>query len=74
MEDDIEQIDEIHEIVEAEPDDDSFPINLGEREAEDDHPKVVQEGQWDDHGPVVTEPTRRIEDEGPMASAKRGEK
>ena len=44
MEDDIEQIDEIHEIVEAEPDDDSFPINLGEREAEDDHPKVVQEG------------------------------
>ena len=53
VEDDVQQVDEVHQVVEGEPDDDRLPRDLGEGEAEDDHPEVVEEGQGNDHRPVV---------------------
>jgi hypothetical protein len=53
------------------PDDERVPSDLGEAEAEDDDPEVVEEGQGHDHGPVVAEPPGGIEHERPVASVGR---
>ena len=38
MEDDVEEIDDVHEVVEGEPDDQGVPGDLCEAESEDDDP------------------------------------
>jgi hypothetical protein len=45
----VKQIDQVHEVVEAKPDEQSVQGDFGEAEPENDHPKVVQEGKGDDH-------------------------
>ena len=41
MEDDVQEVDEVHEVVEGEPDDDGVVGDFGEGESEDDDPKIV---------------------------------
>lgn len=41
-------------------------INLLKGEPVDYDPEVVEEGEGDHHGPVVTEAARRVEHEGPV--------
>jgi hypothetical protein len=68
MEDDVQQVNDVHEVIEREPDEQGVHGDLGEAEPKDDHPEVVEEGQGDDHGPVVAEPSGRVENERPVAS------
>ena len=70
MEHDVQQINQVHEVVQAEPNEQCFHGDFSKAEAEDDHPKVVQKGKGDHKGPVVTQPTSGIEDKRPIASAK----
>lgn len=63
VEQNIDQIQQIGHVVEAEPDDDRVCVDLLEREPIDDHPEIVQKGETDDHGPVVAQTTGRIEHE-----------
>ncbi len=42
MEDDVQEIDDIHEVVEGEPDDQRVPSDLCKAEPEDDDPEVVE--------------------------------
>ncbi len=65
---DVEEVDEIHEVVQAEPDGQGLHGDLSEGEAEDDDPEVVEEGQRHHHGPVVAQPAGRVKHEGPVAS------
>ena len=67
----VQQIDQVHEVVKDEPDEQRVHGDLGEAEPENDHPKVVQKGKRDHHGPVVAQPTCRIEHERPIASESR---
>lgn len=41
-------------------------VDLLEGEPVDDDPEVVEEGEADDHGPVVAQPSRGIENERPV--------
>lgn len=41
-------------------------VYLLEGEPVDDDPEVVEEGEGDDHGPVVAEPAGGVEHEGPV--------
>ena len=70
MEHDVQQINQVHEVVQAEPNEQCFHGDFSKAEAEDDHPKVVQKGKGDHKGPVVTQPTSGIEDKRPITSAK----
>ena len=74
VEHNVQQVDEIHEVVEAEPDEDCVPGDLGEGEPEDDHPEVVEEGQGHHHRPVVAEAARRVEHERPVTPAAKEER
>ena len=71
MEDDVQKVNDVHEVVEREPDEQSVQGDLSEAEPEDDDPEVVEEGQGDDHGPVVAESPGRIEHEWPVAPVKK---
>lgn len=59
----IDQIKEIRYIVQAKPDRNRTSIDLLEGEAVNYHPKVIEEGHGNNHGPIVAEPPRWIEDE-----------
>lgn len=59
----IDQIQEVGQVVQTEPNGDRSPIDLLEGEAVDYHPEVVQEGHGHHHGPVVAQSPRRIKDE-----------
>ena len=66
MEYDVQQINQVHEVVQAEPDEQCVLVDFSKTETEDDHPKVVQKGQGDHYGPVVAETTRRVKHERPV--------
>ena len=70
MEHDVQQINQVHEVVQAEPNEQCFHGDFSKAEAEDDHPKVVQKGQGDHYGPVVAETTRRVKHERPVTPRK----
>lgn len=44
----------------------TLTVDLLEGEPVDDDPEVVEKGEGDDHGPVVAEPARGVEDERPV--------
>jgi len=44
VENNVQEIDDVHEVVEGEPDDQGVPGDLGEAEPEDDDPEVVEKG------------------------------
>lgn len=67
----IDQIQEVGQVVQAEPDRDRAPVDLLEGEAVDYHPEVVQEGHGNHHGPVVAQPPRRIEDKVQLPRCRR---
>ena len=64
---DVEDVEEIGEIVEREPDEEVGGADLVEGDAVDDDPKVVEIGEGHDEAPVVAEAPGRVEDEGPAA-------
>lgn len=45
-------------------------VDLLEGKPIDDHPEVVKKGKGNHHRPIVTETSRRIEDEGPVRRAR----
>ena len=47
MEYDVQQINQVHEVVQAEPDEQCVLVDFSKTETEDDHPKVLQKGQGD---------------------------
>ena len=69
VEGNVQHVDQVAEIVKTEPHDQGIGGDLLEGKAVDEHPKVVEERQRDDHGPIVAEAAGRIEDERPFASA-----
>lgn len=64
----IQQVDQIHEVVQAKPDEQSFPSDFRKTKAENDDPKVVQKGKGNHHGPVITQPACRVEHKRQVAS------
>jgi hypothetical protein len=70
MEDNVKHVNDVHEVVQREPDDQRLPGDLREAEPEDDDPEVVEEGQGNDHRPVVAQPPGGVEDERPVASGR----
>ena len=71
MENNIQQINQVHEVVKAEPDEQAVQCYLSKTEPENDHPKVVQKGKRHHHGPVVAQPSSGIEHKRPIASEKK---
>jgi len=61
VEDDVQKVDDVHEVVEREPDEQSVQGDLSEAEPEDDDPEVVEEGERHDHGPVVAKTAGWVE-------------
>ena len=53
MEDNVEDVDDVHEVVQREPDDQGFPGDLGKAEPKDYDPEVVEKGQGNNHRPIV---------------------
>lgn len=66
VEQDVDQVEKVGEVVEAEPDQQRLAVDLLEREAVDDDPEVVEERQRHDHRPVVAQAAGRIEHERPF--------
>lgn len=66
MEKDVDQVEKVGKVVEAEPDQQRLAVDLLEREAVDDDPEVVEERQRHDHRPVVAETAGRIEYKSPF--------
>ena len=67
MEYNIQQVDQIHEVVQTEPNEQSVHCDFRKTEAKNDDPKVVQKGKRDHKGPVIAQPTSGIKYERPIA-------
>ena len=70
MEYNIQQVDQIHEVVQTEPNEQSITGDFRKTKAENDDPKVVQKGKRYHHGPIITQPASRVEHKRQIASAK----
>ena len=70
MEYNIQQVDQIHEVVQTEPNEQSITGDFRKTKAENDDPKVVQKGKGYHHGPIITQPASRVEHKRQIASAK----
>ena len=68
MEYNIQQVDEIHEVVQAKPNEQSIHCDFRKTETENDDPKVIQKSEGHHHGPVITQPASRVEYKGQIAS------
>lgn len=64
----VEEVYQIHEVVKTEPDHYSVGGDFGKAESEYDDPKVVEKSHRDYHGPVVTQPSGRVEHKRPVTS------
>uniref|UniRef100_A0A182FCK8 Uncharacterized protein n=1 Tax=Anopheles albimanus TaxID=7167 RepID=A0A182FCK8_ANOAL len=64
----VDEVQEVGEVVKAEPHHDRLAVDLLEREPIDDDPEVVQERHRHHHRPVVAEAAGRIEHERPPAA------
>ena len=71
MEYNIQQVDQIHEVVQTEPNEQSITGDFRKTKAENDDPKVVQKGERYHHGPIITQPASRVEHKRQIASANR---
>ena len=60
MKNNVQQIDQVHEVVQAEPNEQCVQGDFSKAESENNHPKVVQKGKRHHHGPVIAQPSRRI--------------
>ena len=69
MEYNIQQVDQIHEVVQTEPNEQSITGDFRKTKAENDDPKVVQKGKRYHHGPIITQPASRVEHKRQIASA-----
>lgn len=49
-------------------DQNTLTVNFLKGEPVDDDPKIVEEGERHNHGPIVTKPTSRVEYERPIRS------
>ena len=70
----IQQVDQIHEVVQTKPNEQSITGDFRKTEAENDDPKVVQKGEGYHHGPIITQPASRVEHKRQIASANKRRK
>lgn len=63
---DVDEVQEVGEVIEAEPDRARVQVDLLKGKPIDDDPEIVEEGHGHDHGPVVAEAAGRIEHERPL--------
>ena len=68
VEGDVQDIEEVSQVVQAEPHRHVFSVNLLKSEAVNDHPEVVQERNTHDEGPPVGKAARGVKHEGPFAA------